>query len=69
MASIYTLEQYKALTKSIALGVMEVNYGNKKVTYRSLNDMLRIQSAMQADLGISTFNSRKRFVQHTKGLK
>ncbi len=67
--AIFTTEQYQALTKSIALGVLEVNYGNKKVTYRSLNEMLRIKSQMESDLGISTFNNRIRYAQHTKGLK
>ena len=43
----YTLDQYSTLQDAIAQGALTVTYGDKTVTYRSLNDMLRIASIMQ----------------------
>lgn len=46
----YTLEQYTILSEAIATGALEVNYGDKKIQYRSLSDMLRIQQIMYNQL-------------------
>lgn len=54
----YTLEQYNALTAAIAEGVMVVEYGDKKVQYRSLDEMIRIKNLMEADLGLKRKNKR-----------
>jgi len=56
----YTIEQYQALSAAIALGALEVEYADKKVKYRSLNEMLQIQNAMILDLGIGNNRSRIR---------
>ena len=48
----YTTAQYQALSAAIALGALEVEYADKKVKYRSLNEMLQIQHAMALDLGL-----------------
>ena len=58
----YTIEQYNALSESISLGALEVEYSDKKVKYRSLEDMLRIQALMSGELGLNTnktWNGRK----------
>lgn len=67
--AVYTQQEYQSLVRSISLGVTKVQYGNKITEYRSLNEMLRIKSEMEADLGISTFGNRKRLVSHSKGIK
>jgi hypothetical protein len=55
---IFTLDQYNALIDAIALGALEVQYSDKKVTYRSLNDMRALANDMAADLGLdAAFNS------------
>lgn len=48
----YTIEQYDALCNAIAEGVRQVQYSDKMVTYRSLDEMIRIKNEMQTDLGI-----------------
>ena len=48
----FTIEQYHVLNKSIAQGTLTVTYGDKTVTYRSLDEMLRIRNLMGAELGI-----------------
>lgn len=40
-----------ALIKSIYEGVLKVEYGDKKVEYRSLNEMVRLRDMLQAELG------------------
>jgi len=64
----YTLLEYQTLSAAIASGAMKVVYGDKTVEYRSLNDMLRIQSAMYAQLFPNPNNNNgRRFVSHSKG--
>jgi hypothetical protein len=46
----YTVEQYTAISNAIAEGVTKVQYGDKTVEYRSLDEMLRIQSLMYSQL-------------------
>ncbi|MBS1776025.1 MAG: hypothetical protein JSS64_07065 [Bacteroidetes bacterium] len=56
----FTTEQYNALNAAIAQGTLTVEYGDKKVTYRSLNEMLRIRAMMAKELGVSgKKNARK----------
>ena len=58
----YTIEQYNALSEAISIGALKVEYSDKKVEYRSLSDMLRIQALMVGELGLNTnktYNGRK----------
>ena len=56
----FTLEQYNALNNSIAQGTLTVEYGDKTVTYRSLDEMLRIRNIIATELGIfNKGNGRK----------
>lgn len=56
----FTQEQFDALNKAIAQGTLVVEYGDKKVTYRSLTEMLRIRNLIGTELGlISTGGGRK----------
>lgn len=49
-----------ALKAAISLGALRVDYGDKRVDYRSLDDMIRTMKLMEAELGIvSTVPSRK----------
>ncbi|HEY0032282.1 MAG TPA: hypothetical protein VGB81_03370 [Devosia sp.] len=64
----YTQAQYDALQSAIASGALTVEYGDKKVTYRSLTEMRAILSEMERDLQIGT-RSRRVVSTFTKGLQ
>lgn len=55
----FTEEQYLALSAAIAQGALEVQYGDKTVKYRSLDEMIRILGMMGAALGVSTGSGRR----------
>jgi hypothetical protein len=48
----FTTEEYNNLKSAYAKGVLTVEYGDQKVTYRSLSDMEKILSKMETELGI-----------------
>ncbi|WP_199286432.1 phage head-tail joining protein [Pseudogemmobacter humi] len=55
--STYTLDQYHTLCAMIAKGVTSLEQNGEKVTFRSLDEMRRIRSEMEAGLGL---NARRR---------
>lgn len=68
----YTLEQYQVLSDAIATGTVEVNYGDKKVRYRSLDEMIRILELMKKCLfpdSTTGVNSGRKFASFSKGTK
>lgn len=46
----YTLEQYTALQAAIAGGELSVRYADRSVTYRSIDEMIRILRLMEGGL-------------------
>lgn len=46
----FTLKQYRALCEAIAGGVLVVQYNNRRVQYRSLNEMLKAKALMEDEL-------------------
>ena len=64
----YTLEMLAALELAIAQGAKEVYYGDKRVSYRDLAEMLQIRNIMRAELGITNNFNRRKFAEHNKGL-
>lgn len=66
-SSSFTLEQLQTLEAAIAKGVFKVKYQDREVTYRSLNEMLKLRSVMRQCLGLS--KSGGRLLVHTdKGI-
>lgn len=63
----FTQEQLDALNQAITEGVLEVWYGDKKVKYRSLDEMLRIKRLMENEL-FGNGKSGVRFASFSKGL-
>lgn len=65
----YTLIQYQVISDAIATGALTVHYGDKTVTYRSLDEMIRIQTIMKNELfpEQNTNNGRK-FASFSKGI-
>ncbi len=56
------------LEKSMAQGVLEVMYGDKRVIYRSLDEMKILREDMRRELGIGQRPLRK-YPTFSKGLK
>lgn len=64
----YTQLQLDALDKAIAEGALTVKYADKQVTYRSLDEMLRIRNLMRDDLGVSAGTGGVVYPSFSKGL-
>lgn len=62
----FTLDEYLALNKAIVQGTTSVSYGDKTITYRSLDEMLRIRRLMAAELGITPKNSGRKLAVFSK---
>ncbi|KSW22772.1 MULTISPECIES: hypothetical protein [unclassified Pseudomonas] len=64
----YTLEQYEALKAAIAEGALSVRFADRSVTYRSVDEMIRILRLMESDLGLNAnSNGTRRFASFSKG--
>lgn len=55
----FTIEQYETLNAAIAQGALTVEYGDKKVQYRSLDEMIRIRNIIAQELGLTSKTNRK----------
>lgn len=64
--SSYTQEQIDSLQSAIAQGVLTVEYGDKKVTYRSLDEMLQLLGIMQGAVNPQS-RSKRYYAQHSSG--
>jgi hypothetical protein len=64
-----TVEQLDALDEAISSGAKEVWYGQKKVEYRSLDEMMLLRRRMAAELaGTTTPRTRRRVARYHNGL-
>lgn len=61
----YTQIQLDAIEAAIAEGTLKVEYGDKKVEYRSLNEMIRIRDIIKASLNPG---SRRTLAETSKGV-
>ena len=62
------LEQYRALKGAVAEGALSVRYADRSVTYRSVEEMLRILRLMEDELGLSANNDGgRRYTSFSKG--
>lgn len=64
-------ELYKALLKSLYEGTFRVEYGDKKVEYRTINEMTRLRDMLKAELALcagGTPTSKFSHAQFNKGL-
>lgn len=65
----FTQDQYDALKAAIAEGVLIVEYADKKVQYRTLDDMIRILALMGEELGIGPEGTMQRtYAVYNNGL-
>lgn len=64
----FSLEQYQALSAAVAEGALSVRYADKSVTYRSLDEMLRLLKLMATELGITVgAPGGRRYTSFSKG--
>lgn len=63
----WTQSQLDALDQAIAEGALTVKYADKQVTYRSLDEMLRIRRLMASALGVSAKSPRRTYASFSKG--
>ena len=64
----WTQAQLDDLEAAIATGVLSVGHGDKRVTYRSQAEMLRLRVVMRQVLGLST-PPKCGVVRMTKGIE
>ena len=67
--SAWTLEDISTLEKAIAQGTLRVQYADKLIEYRTLDDMIRTLNMMRKDLGVILPNAGRKFGDFTKGLQ
>jgi hypothetical protein len=63
----YTVEQYEKLKSAIVAGVHSVSYGDKTVTYRSLNEMKEALRMMEEELFPERVSRRRGVVCFDRG--
>lgn len=69
----YTLDDINALKSAIATGARAVQYSDRRVEYRSLNDMQKTLDIMQAEVNGTTSTTKsaigsRRIAVTSKGL-
>lgn len=64
----YTLSDYQSLKEAIASGAREVWYGDKRVAYRTLAEMLATLEIMERELGLK-IPPRRNVPKYESGLK
>lgn len=67
------LEDLEALEEAIVKGIKVVRYVDKEVTYRSLDEMLRVRDMIRRKLGLDTDTKtggrgRRRLADYCKNL-
>ncbi len=63
----YTIDQLNALDAAIAEGALTVKYQDKLVTYRSLDEMIRIRKLMRDELGLNGTSGGRLYASFSKG--
>ena len=63
----FTIEQYEALKKSISRGTHSISYSDKNVTYRSLEEMMRVLGMMEDELFPERRPRRRRLASIDRG--
>ncbi|MBK68016.1 MAG: hypothetical protein CMP22_07805 [Rickettsiales bacterium] len=65
--SDFTQADLDTLNKAIAQGALKVKYSDKEVTYRSLDEMIKIRNLMKKDLGITSKAPSRVLASFSKG--
>ena len=68
MATNYTPKMLATLQAAIATGTKSVYYGDKRVDYRSLDEMIRVQNIMLRALGMADKCATRKFAEFNSGV-
>lgn len=68
MVPEFTQANLDAINAAIATGARECWYGDKRVAYRSLDEMIRIRDLIKENLGLKEQNTSRIFARFNKGL-
>jgi hypothetical protein len=63
----FTQVNLDALNVAIATGAREVWHGDRRVAYRSLDEMIRIRDLIKENLGLKEENTTRVFASFKKG--
>ena len=66
-STTWTTEDLAAIESAIAKGVKTVKYTDREVTYRSLDEMLKIRDLIRNCLGITNARGCRKVAQTSKG--
>lgn len=65
----FSQDDLNALDEAIATGALEVQYTDKRIRYRSLEEMLKLRSYMERRLGLSDSSKRRKTAVTGKGFE
>jgi hypothetical protein len=60
----FTQTQLDALDTAIAGGTLTVEYDGKRITYRSLSEMLKLRDMMRSELGVTSTTTRTNLTEY-----
>jgi hypothetical protein len=64
----WTNDDLNNLQEAIGTGALEVQYTDKRVKYRSLDEMMRLLTLMKRELGLVDSSKRRKTAVTGKGL-
>lgn len=64
----FTHDDLKALDDAIKQGVKTVEYSDRRVEYRTLNEMIRLRNLMKNEVEPENRGPQRVYASHTKGL-
>ena len=64
----FTHDDLKKLDDAIKQGVTQVDYNDRSVRYRSINEMLKIKQHIQQELGINNRGPQRVYASTRKGI-
>lgn len=64
----WTQTDLDALEVAIKSGTLRVKYETKEVTYRSLDELLKIRDLIKKELGLTSGATNRVYASHSKGL-
>lgn len=68
MSTTWTLTDLAKIEASIAQGVLEVAYTDRKVTYRSQEELLKLRALLRYELGLQSNSGNRIYARFSKGL-
>ena len=64
----WTQSDLDAIEAALVNGTTKVKYETKEVTYRSIDELIRVRDLIKKDLGATNASSGRVYSSHSKGL-